>query len=65
MVLDLKFSLKSKKAPANPQELLAGHVSATQLRNYTLIQYKLQVILLEISIFFQNSYYNDKNEEKI
>jgi hypothetical protein len=40
MVLDLKYSLNSKKALAYPQELLAGHESATQLMNYNIKKLK-------------------------
>lgn len=42
MVSDLKFFLKSKKALANPQELSAGHESATQLKYYNKILANMQ-----------------------
>jgi len=42
MVWDLKYSLKSKKAPANPPELSADRESAIQCHNYTLQRYKCQ-----------------------
>lgn len=42
MVSGLKYSLKSKKAPANPPELSADRESAIQWCNYSVFRYKCQ-----------------------